>query len=177
MSFKDLVSKLDEPVTLSDKEKEKIKDIFKELSGLLDEKEAEVLDMTRDDAYKYMRLLLRNFSYTDSQFEGVTGEVESEVNETRPRPTGPRVIKKVHPDGFFRSIYDALNGNKRIIADKLDCVKTALAIEESGDGRPEDALCGDCSLEMMQRCINVEDPTVVDEMDQELSKAASARQV
>lgn len=162
VSFEELQIKLEMPVKLSDNEKEKISEIFENLNTVLADLEATILDMDRDDAYRYMQIILQKFVEAKRAFEEGK-EPEPENHRVKVLAKGePKAIK---PAGFFMDMYDQLTIHQKEVAQRsLDCVKTALQLIESGEA-PEQVLCDECDLEHMKKCISTEDPNVKDEMD------------
>ena len=172
IEFADLQIKLELPVKLSDNEKEKISAIFGNLNTIMGELKTEILDMDRDDAYRYMQTLLQKFVEAKGLFE--EGKAPSlENRKVIPKHTAASV--EIKPAGYFMKIFKQLTSHQKSIAKKsLDCVKTALNLIESGEAPQEQVLCPECDLETMRNCISTEDPNVKDEMDEDL-KAARAR--
>jgi len=163
ISFEELQTKLEMPVKLSDKEKEKISEIFENLNTVLADLEATILDMDRDDAYRYMQIILQKFVEAKRAFEeGKEPELEDNRVKVLPKAE-PKAIK---PAGFFMEMYDQLTTHQKEVAQRsLDCVKTALQLIESGEAPPEQVLCDECDLDAMKKCISTEDPKNKDEMD------------
>ncbi|GAH71865.1 unnamed protein product, partial [marine sediment metagenome] len=57
---------------------------------------------------------------------------------------------------------------------RLSCVKSYMKLEEEGEDGNQ-VLCPDCTPEKMIVCLRVEDPAIVDELDEELRKAGVIR--
>lgn len=175
LKFENLKTELMQPVKLSETERQKFKEIFEKIRKIIDQKEIKVLEMDKDDAYRYMQIFLTKFSRVESEFTGeITREPEKEEIRTetleKKKPLKKPVIK--HEPGAFRKMYDKLTQRQRDVANRsLDCIKNALAFEESGEAPPEEVLCNDCSYKAMIACITTEDPSIKDEMDLELEKA------
>ena len=171
IDFDELQKKLERPVNLSEKESEKITDIFKDLSTLLNTLEKEILEMDRDNAFRYMGILIKKFSESKSAFEGAA--VGGKLSATEPKKQAQTQILK--PEGYFNEIYNQLKPHEKGIANRaLDCVKTALQLIESGEAPPEQVLCPECDLAAMRKCIGIEDPNVKDETDEELKARRAA---
>jgi len=170
IDFDELQKKLERPVNLSEKESEKIIDIFKDLSTLLNILEKEILEMDRDNAFRYMEILIKKFSESKSAFDE-SATVGGNLSSIEPKKPA-QVLK---PEGYFNEIYNQLKPHEKGIANRsLDCVKTAVQLIESGKGPPEQVLCPECDLATMRKCIGVEDPNVKDETDEELKARRAA---
>ncbi|MBU0847281.1 hypothetical protein KKH23_08885 [Patescibacteria group bacterium] len=185
---------LDEPVKLSEPEKEQLKAVFKQMHALLNEGLEKALEGNRDDAYRYSRDMVNAFDQGERRYEaGPQPEpvkrkpikterehVEEESVEKTERgytdlsyPVGaPREKTKVElgPKPDFNEILEELTETERTKAKKyLDCVKNGLKLLEAGED-PNQILCYAldrvCSIEEMRKCIITEDPSVRDIMDQ-----------
>ena len=168
VDFEQLRIKLEKPVKLSETEIKKIDEIFTDFIKILGDVRNEVLAMDQPYAYRYMEILLKKFIETKAEFEGKI------VTQAGPRPTAPPIIRVERKPGDFREYFDQLTLEQQEIAQrKLDCVKSALKLEEAGEN-PSAPLCADCSLEAMMNCIRLEDPSIRDEMDVDLEKARQA---
>lgn len=176
----ELRKKLKTPPKLSDTEKEKFTEIFEGLQLVLKETLEAVLDMDKDDAYKYLNLLVAGLQKVDVDYEaGVEaklaineekGPIESPESNGLPekaRPTGP-VVK---PD-FISFTKDLTQHQLDLGYRVLDCFKQ---FEEVGD----DIVCPDCSLERMVACIRAVDPTInpADDIIKEVDEARRAGKI
>jgi len=168
IDFDELQKKLERPVNLSEKESEKIIEIFKDLRALLNSLEKDILEMDRDNAFRYMEILIKKFSESQTAFNEGTAHGNGNL-----KPVERKLSQVLKPSGTFSGIYNELKAHEKGIAGRtLDCVKMALQLIEDGD-IPEQVLCQECSLEAMRNCINTEDPNVKDEMDEDLRNARS----
>jgi len=171
IGFDQLQKMLEQPVKLSEKEQEKITEIFLELNVILSDLKNEILQMDREEAFRYMEIILQKFSAAKADFEN---GIKPETKKHHPRPE-PKTVEPTHPKGYFLEMYNQLTTHQKDIAERtLDCVKTAFQLIESEEGAPEEALCPDCNLEAMINCINTEDPSIRDEMDEDLARQRAA---
>ena len=171
----ELRKKLKTPPKLSDTEKEKFTEIFEGLQLVLKDTLEVVLDMDKDDAYRYMNLIVTGLQKVDLDYvagveskpaineeKGPDESVEINGLPVKVHPTGP-VVK---PD--FISFMKELDQHQLDLAYRvLDCFKQ---FEEVGD----DIVCPDCSLERMVACIRAVDPTI-DPMQDIIKEVEEAR--
>lgn len=169
LGFEELKKELIEPVKLSDTERKKFKDIFTKIHEVIEDTESKVLEMDRDKAYRYMEIFLEKFSVVEKEFQDPKKE---RPTQREPEPEREIVPKpEAHKEGFFLEIFNKLTAKQqRVARDSLDCVKTAFSFIESGEAPPEAVLCPHCNYEEMIKCIIIEDPSIKDEMDQDLEK-------
>lgn len=167
-----LKKKLIQPVKLSEKEIEKFKEIFEELYSFIDSLEQKTLGLDRDEAYRYVDILLRKISEVELEFK-TPGVTPKKIPISDPKTVS--IPLEPFPDGYFRQLFDQLNTHERNIANKLDCIKLALHFEETGESKPEAPLCRECTLDAMKSCIANEDPSIIDEMDRDLRQAGAQR--
>ena len=170
MSWQKLKEAIDKPVTLSDLEKKKFKGIVNTAKDLLDDSLEVMCELSRDEAYRYLNLLINAFQEADAKFVG-NAEASNEPITTPEKIERPR----------FDEIFDQLTSVEQEKARRyLDCVKNVFLLktmlEDPSTSEKEktkinidEVLCCDkdrvCSVEEMRKCINTEDPTVKDEMD------------
>jgi len=168
------------PIDLSEPEKEKLTQIIELIKEGLDGVLKDALSKTRDEAFEIIRgyLIAMQKGGSIGLDEGPTHDREnSRVNELIPEeelaekpPTKPIV----HPqlDDIFAGLPEDLRRRAREL---LSCVKSYVRLEEAGEDGSQ-VLCPDCTPAKMIECIRVEDPTVIDELDEELRKAGVVRQ-
>lgn len=164
--LKILEESLGVPVKLSEDEKDKFKGVFEGLKDWLDGTHDVVIEKDRDEAYRYLRLLLATLAKVDVDFIGgvipptkIGEDVLLEVAPIEEEPLKP-VIRptKEQVNGWI----DQMTPEIRMKATTLlDCLKQYLD-PESEVGI--DIICNVCSLEKMERCIRDEDPTITDSM-------------
>jgi hypothetical protein len=178
--WRGLQEELGRPVNLSEREKEKLKGIFKKMHDLLNENLEAILEGSRDDAYRYADLLIQAFSQVDLDYaKGIEPEelprvpkpVNLEPPQTAKRQPRATAVKPGERPSFH-AIFDSLTSVQQEKAKRLlDCVKTALDLEEAGEN-PDQILCHEpdrsCSAEEMKKCIQIADPSIVDDMDRGL---------
>ena len=148
------------PIDLSEPEKERLTKIIELMKDSLDKVLEEALSKPRDEAFKTVSRYL-----IAMQDGGKLGEVKSEM-----KPPAEPVIHPKLEDIFAVLPEDICAGARR----HLSCVKSYMKLEEGGEDGSQ-VLCPDCSPEKMIVCLRVEDPTIVDELDEELRKAGVIR--
>lgn len=154
------------PVKLSDVEKEKFTETFSSLKIWMDDTLEAVLKMNRDQAYRYIKLLIDGLVKVDVDFvAGVDTRPELEVEPVIPlenieQPAEP-IIPVVRPTKEQVDKWiDALTPKAKIIAsEQLDCIKQYLDPENPAG---IDIICPYCSMEKMIQCIRDEDPSFED---------------
>ena len=161
--LEELKAKLKIPPKLSDTEKEKFTEIFEGLQLLLKETLEVVLGLNKDDAYKYLNLLVAGLQKVDLDYEAGVEPIVAINEEKGPnesiRPSGRDALEVARPKGAvvkpdFISFTKELDVHQKDVANRaLDCFKQ---YEEVGD----DIICPDCSLERMVACIRAEDPSI-----------------
>jgi len=149
------------PIDLSDPEKERLTQIIELMKGSLDKVLEDALSKPRDEAFKTVSRYL--FAMQDGGKVG--GEIKSEM-----KPPAEPVIHPKLEDIFAVLPENVCAGARR----RLSCVKSYMKLEEDGEDGSQ-VLCPDCSPEKMVVCLRVEDPTIVDELDEELRKAGVIR--
>jgi len=148
------------PIDLSEPEKERLTQIIELMKDSLDKVLEDALSKPRDEAFKTVS------RYLIAMQEGVkVDEVKSEM-----KPPAEPVIHPKLEDIFAVLPEDICAGARR----HLSCVKSYTKLEEEGEDGSQ-VLCPDCSPEKMIVCLRVEDPTIVDALDEELRKAGVIR--
>ena len=150
------------PIKLSEVEKDKFTETFNALKAWMDDAQSAVLEMDRDAAYRYIRLLIARLKQTDVDFAaGVDPSAKASRLETRPEEQEPQeapvpVVRptKEQVDGWL----DDMTPNAKIQASELDCMKQYLDPEGPGI----DIICNHCSKMELAQCIRNEDPTFDD---------------
>jgi len=186
--WSEIQGQIDLPVKLTELEKKKFTDVMTTIKGMLDDSLEVILDMDRDEAYRYVQLIVNGIKEADMKFAGgvpapseFTTPIAKFESYSKPRlkVKGDRIVLITYPD--FDSIFAELSSNQRDKAKRyLDCVKTVFELKEMLEN-PEVSdkekakvdinsvlCCGDdktCSVDEMIKCITIEDPTVKDEMD------------
>ncbi|MCK4697216.1 MAG: hypothetical protein KAT53_02795 [Dehalococcoidia bacterium] len=148
------------PIDLSEPEKERLTQIIELMKGSLDKVLEDALSKPRDEAFKTVSRYLIAMQGGGE----VVGEVKSEI-----KPPAPIIHPKLE-DIFAVLPEDICAGARR----HLSCVKSYMKLEEEGEDGSQ-VLCPDCSPEKMIVCLRVEDPTIVDDLDEELRKAGVIR--
>ena len=162
------------PVELSEPEEEVLDKIITTLKEGLDQVLEEALKMPRDEAFKkvnrYVYALIRA---THPDAPSIEETVEEEAEETKKVKPKLPVKPVVHPklENLLKELPEDKRGRALIV---LSCIKAHNKLEEEEEDGSQ-ALCPDCTPEKMLACINVEDPRVVDELEQELRKAGVVR--
>jgi len=172
--WKKLQEELDIPVKLSETERDKIKELFKTMHGLLDDDLEIILDLDRDDAYRYTDLIIQGFMTADINFiAGV--EVEEGLAKPKEEKTKEEAVEMGPRPDLHEILGELTEGERGKAKHLLDCVKIAVQLQEEGDPRYNEALCYGldrvCNAEEMRKCIRTEDPTVEDPMDKDLKAA------
>jgi len=156
------------PVKLSDVEKEKFTGTFSSLKTWMDDGLEAVLKMDRDQAYRYIKLLLDGLMKVDVDFvAGVDTRPKSKDGKIIPlqdieQPVEPAepIIPVVRPtkeqvDGWLGE----LDPSVKVKAEELvDCIKQY--VDPEGPGI--DVICSHCSREEMEQCIRNADPSFSD---------------
>ncbi len=162
--LKNLEESLGAPVKLSAKEKEKFERVFEGLKEWLDDAQGVILEKDRDEAYRYLRLLLIALAKVDVDYlagvkvamgDGELGRIEDpkeKIPEPIVRPTKEQV------DGWLDQMPAKMKRNAITL---LDCLKQ-YCDPESEVG--VDIICNHCSLEEMEQCIRNADPSITDSM-------------
>jgi len=148
------------PIDLSEPEKERLTQIIELMKDSLDKVLEDALSNPRDEAFKIVSGYL-----IAMQGGGKVGEVKSEM-----KPLAKPVIHPKLEDIFAVLPENVCAGARR----RLSCVKSYTKLEEDGEDGSQ-VLCPDCSPEKMIVCLRVEDPTIVDDLDEELRKAGVIR--
>ena len=149
------------PIDLSEPEKKRLTQIIELMKGSLDKVLEDALSKPRDEAFKTVS------RYLIAMQDGgnVGGTIKSEVKS----PAEPIVHPKLE-DIFAILPEDICAGARR----RLSCVKSYMKLEEGGEDGSQ-VLCPDCNPEKMIVCLRVEDPAIVDELDEELRRAGVIR--
>ena len=167
--LKEIQQTLGLPVKLSDVEKEKFTKTFGSLKTWMDDGLEAVLKMDRDQAYRYIKLLIDGLVKVDVDFvAGVDTRPEPGVEPVIPLENIEQPVEPAEPitpvvrptkeqvDGWL----DNLMPKAKIIANEhLDCIKQYLDPEDSAGLT---VICNDCSMEKMAQCIRDEDPSFED---------------
>jgi len=149
------------PINLSEPEKERLTQIIKLMKDSLDKVLEDALSKPRDEAFKTVN------GYLIAMQEG--SKVGGEVGPRMKPPAKPIIHPKLE-DIFAVLPENICAGARR----HLSCVKSYMKLEEEGEDGSQ-VLCPDCSPEKMVVCLRVEDPTIVDDLDEELRKAGVIR--
>jgi len=149
------------PIDLSEPEKERLTQIIELMKDSLDKVLEDALSKPRDEAFKTVN------GYLIAMQEGgkVGGEAKSEMKP----PAKPIIHPKL--EDIFAVLPENICAGAR---KRLSCVKSYMRLEKEGEDGSQ-VLCLDCSPEKMIICLRVEDPTIVDELDDELRKAGVIR--
>lgn len=160
----------EEPVDLSDPEREILENIVTLLKEVLDQVLEDALAKTRDEAFKLVD------SYTLAiESAGRMGadkpHLRPEKLETQQekKPAKPVVYPKL--EEIFAELPDEVIEKARR---HLECMKSHRALEEQGEDGDQ-ILCLECTSERMINCIRAADPSIVDELDEELRQAGVVR--
>lgn len=159
------------PVNLSEVEKERFNNIFEALKGWLDDARIVVLEKERDEAYRYVNLLIAHLQRVDLDFVAAVeppqdpldagGHTGVDLSIKRPPArVRSRVVRptKEQVDGWISNMIPAIREKAPVI---LACMKQYLD-PESDVGIA--VICNDCSPDRMVACIQAEDPSIVDSM-------------
>jgi len=151
----------EKPIDLSAPEKERLTQIIELMKESLDKVLEDALSNPRDEAFKTVS------SYLIAMQEG--GKVGEEIKSEMKPPAEPIIHPKLE-DIFAVLPEDICAGARR----HLSCGQTYMNLEEDGEDGSQ-VLCPDCSPEKMIICLRVEDPTIVDELEEELRQAGVIR--
>ena len=156
------------PVDLSEVEKERFNNIFEALKGWLDDARTVVLEKERDEAYRYVNLLIAHLQRVDVDFVAAVEPPRDPLDagghdlsiKIPPVRVRSRVVRptKEQVDGWLSNMIPAMREKAPVI---LACLKQYLD-PESDVGL--DVICPDCSPDRMVACIRAEDPSIVDSM-------------
>lgn len=163
--LKEIQQTLGRPVKLSDVEKEKFTKTFSSLKTWMDDGLEVVLKMDRDQAYRYIKLLIDGLVKVDVNFvAGVDTRPKSKDGKIIPlqdieQPAEP-IIPVVRPtkeqfDGWLEELTP--NARRKAI-ELVDCVKQYL----DPDGPGMDIICSHCSKDEVAQCIRNADPSFED---------------
>lgn len=160
------------PVKLSDPEKEILTNIVSTLKEVLDQVLEEALKLPRDEAFKkinsYVQALIDAPRARQAVIKKAVEGVET-AEEEEEKPQNP--MEHPNLEELLEKIPQEKQKRARIV---LNCIKLYNKLEADGEeGRQ--ALCPECTPEKMLECINVEDPKIVDEIDEELREAGVLR--
>lgn len=151
------------PIDLSEPEKERLTQIIELMKDSLDKVLEDALSKPRDEAFKTVSGYL-----IAMQGGGKFGGIDEIKSEMKP-PAKPVIHPKLE-DIFAVLPENVCAGARR----HLSCVKSYAKLEEEGENGSQ-VLCPDCTPEKMIVCLRVEDPTIVDDLDEELRKAGLIR--
>jgi len=149
------------PVKLSDVEKEKFTETFASLKTWMDDGLEAILEMNRDQAYRYIKLLIDGLRKVDVDF--VAG-VDSRPLKKPPELEQPKVEEPIIPvvrptkeqvDGWIEELTPKA---RRIAIEHVDCIKDYL----DPDGPGIDVICNHCSKDELAQCIRNADPSFED---------------
>lgn len=149
------------PINLSEPEKERLTQIIELMKDSLDKVLEDALSRPRDEAFK----IVSGYLIAMQGGGKIGGE---EVGRVKP-PAKPIIHPKLE-DIFAVLPENVCAGARR----RLSCVKSYMKLEEDGEDGSQ-VLCPDCTPEKMIVCLRVEDPTIVDDLDEELRKAGVIR--
>jgi len=156
----EISEKIKEPPKLSSEEKKNFTEIFTVLKGWLEDSLVVILEKNRDEAYRYMNLLIAGLKKVDLDYIAGVVPPEAKIEEDDPdkiidpmQVLAPNEAKKpvVKPD--LMELVSQLPPKERGMASRLDCCKSY----EDGDN---EATCTDCSLEKLIECVRIIDPTI-----------------
>lgn len=140
------------PVKLSDNEKEQIKKAFMDIVSMLADSEKIVMEMSRDEAYRYVNLIIGGLQQADVNFIGGQKSKEPLIN------SNGEPVKKVRGEPALRPNYEGLleqlEPEERKKAEYLECFTS---FKESGI----EAICPECTSEKMKTCIKTYDPSII----------------
>lgn len=155
------------PVDLSDVEKERFNKIFEALKEWLDDARIVVLEKDRDEAYRYVNLLIAHLQRVDLDFVAAVEPPQDSLDagvdlsiKGPPRRIRSRVVRptKEQVDGWLSNMIPSMREKAPMI---LDCLKQYLDPESDVNIA---VICNDCSPDRMVACIQAEDPSIVDSM-------------
>ena len=159
------------PVDLSDVEKERFNKIFEALKEWLDDARIVVLEKDRDEAYRYVNLLIAHLQRVDLDFVAAVEPPQDPLDagghtgvdlsiKGPPKRIRSRVVRptKEQVDGWLSKMIPSMREKAPMI---LECLKQYL--DPEGDVGIA-VICNDCSPDRMVACIQAEDPSIVDSM-------------
>jgi len=149
------------PIDLSEPEKERLTQIIELMKDSLDKVLKDALSKPRDEAFKTVS------RYLIAMQNGL--EIGDEVKSEIKPPAKPIIHPKL--EDIFAVLPENVCAGAR---KRLSCVKSHMKLEREGEDGNQ-ILCHDCTPEKMLVCLRVEDPTIVDDLDEELRKAGVIR--
>jgi len=148
------------PIDLSEPEIERLTQIIELMKDSLDKVLENAMSKPRAEAFK----TVSRYLIAMQEGRGVD-EIKSEI-----KPPAEPIIHPKLEDIFAVLPENVCAGARR----HLSCVKSYMKLEEEGEDGSQ-VLCPDCSPEKMIVCLRVEDPKIVDDLDEELRKAGVIR--
>lgn len=163
------------PVKLSEVEEEKFNDTFEALKGWLDDAKAAVIGKNRDEAYRYVNLLIAHLQMVDVDYIAgvskpsvIVTKTVSAVNvnnssqdEDHEELSAIKNIPVVRPtvelvDGWLGDMNPQVRSR---LTRLLDCFKQYLDPEsEAGI----DIICNHCNPTEISKCLIIADPSIQD---------------
>lgn len=160
------------PVKLSELEREKFTKTFEALKEWLDDALAVMLEKNRDEAYRYINLLISHLQMVDADYIAGASQASpvvvplvehSEAEEGKSEAPAHKIksVKVVRPTKEeFEAMVDGMKPGMKVKAIKLlDCMKQYFD-PDSEVGI--DIICSHCSPEEIVKCIRIEDPSIED---------------
>ncbi len=161
--LKGLEESLGAPVKLSDKEKEKFKEVFDGVKEWVDDAHDGATEMNQDEAYRYLRLLLSALKKVDADFKaGAKAKEAAPLSDLTPIEEEP--LKPVEPiirptkeqvDEWLGQMTPEARAKVEAL---LSCMKQYLDPEGPGIK----IICNFCNKEKIVRCLKDADPTITD---------------
>jgi len=174
--WEEIQNQIEVPVGLTELEKEKFRDIINAVKGMLDDSLEVILGMSRSEAYRYTQLIVNAVKEADVKFIGGV-QTPSYLSQQTENSSIQDPASELDFDQIFGKLTDFQQQKAKRY---LDCVKTVFKLKEDlenpelsekerGKIKLNTVLCNSadkvCSVEEMIKCINIEDPSVKDEMD------------
>lgn len=150
------------PIDLSEEERKRLEEVVNLMKESLDEMLKEVLTKPRDEAFTIVREYTIGLQTARSKIQDGVEDISEEAILPK------EAIPVIHPelDDLFYGIPAGLTRRAREV---LSCVKEHNKLMEEGEDGTL-VLCPECTPKKMVECIQVEDPAIVDELDEELRK-------
>jgi len=178
--LEEISKKIKEPPKLSSEEKKNFTEVFEVLKGWLNDTLEILLEKDRDEAYRYLNLLIAALKKVDIDYvAGVASPIAKNERNPPDEKSGlaspeAEILPKepvIKPD--LMELIKQLPPKERGIASRLDCYKNYQELESN------EATCPDCSLGKLIECIRIIDPSIdpVEDIIREVEAARRGEQI
>ena len=165
---------MEAPVKLSEVEKEKFNTTFEALKDWLDDGKDVMLEKDRDEAYRYVNLLISHLQMVDVDFIAGASKATPVIQPSPARQdrSGNEVVQEPHNiksvpvtrptvaqvDRWLETMNPQIRAK---VARLLDCFKQYLDPDSEVGA---DVICTHCNPEEIAKCIRIADPSIKDSM-------------